>query len=289
MPVASVDGASAPQCVPDSGSCEMSPTTCADDSWEVNDSRTDASSNPTLAPGSYNLVSCPSTTSTSIANDDWFKIVVPSDQRVDLALTGGPATDLDLHLYDANGGPVTASLGLDASEDINLCLPAATYYVKVNGYRSGRNPYTLAYTSHAESCAPVCQDDSHEDDDTAATARATTFPSFTSTGNMICTDDDDWYKVPLFTGELLTVDLAFTQSNPSQDLDIHVFKSGVDLTPCDVTNPGQCSLENGQGGQSNEHAEFIVGPGCDAGCDFDVVVRGYNHSSNSYGITIGIQ
>jgi hypothetical protein len=287
-PVTSIDGASASQCVPDSGSCEMSPTACVDDSWEVNDSRTDASNNPMLAPGSYNLVSCPSTASTTLANDDWFKLVVPSDQRVDLAIAGGTVTDLDLHLYDADGGPIAASLGLEASEDINLCLPAATYFVKVNGFRSGRNPYTLTYTSRAESCAVTCQDDSHEGDDSAATARATTRPDFSSTGNMICRDNDDWYKVTLFTDEILIIDLAFIQSNPSQDLDIHMYRNGVDLTPCDISHPGQCSLENGQGGQSNEHAEYIVGPGCDAGCDFDVVVRGYNHSSNSYGITIGI-
>ena len=288
--VTSVDGASAPQCVPDSGSCEMSPTTCADDSWEVNDTRTDASTNPTLAPGTYNLVSCPSTTSTaSIANDDWFKIVVPSDQRVDLAIAGGMPTDLDLHLYDASGGPIAASVGLEASEDINLCLPAATYYIKVNGFRTGRNPYTLTYTSRAESCTQVCRDDAREDDDSAAAARTTTYPSFTSPANMICPGDDDWYKVPLFTAEVLTVDLSFTQSNPSQDLDIHVYQGGVDLTPCDVSDPSTCLLSNGQGGRSNEHARFIVGPGCENGCDFYVVVRGFNHASNSYGITIGIQ
>jgi hypothetical protein len=286
--VTSVDGKSAPQCVPNSGTCEMSSTTCADDSWEVNDTRSNASSNPTLTPDSYNLVSCPSTTSTTRANDDWFKIVVASDQRVDLRLAGGPPTDLDLHLYHSDGTSVTASTGLDASEDINLCLPAATYYVKVNGYGSGRNPYSLAYTSRAESCTVTCQDDSHETDDSAAQARVTTQPDFVSTGNKICPDNDDWYKVPLITGDIVVIDLAFTQSTSTQDLDIHVYKSGVDLTPCDVANPQQCSVDNGQSGQSNEHAEFLVGAGCELGCDFDVVVRGYNHSSNSYGIAIGI-
>jgi hypothetical protein len=287
-PVTSVDGKSAPQCVPDSGTCEMSTTTCADDSWEVNDSRSDASSNPALTPDSYSLVSCPSTTSTTRANDDWFKIVVPSDQRVDLKLAGGPQTDLDLHLYHSDGTTVTASTGLDASEDINICLPGATYYVKVNGYGSARNPYMLTYTSRAESCTVACQDDSHEGDDTAATARPTTQPDFASSGNMICPDNDDWYNVPLFTGDLLVVDLSFTQSTSTQDLDIHLYKGGVDLTPCDISDPLACSVDNGQGGQSNEHAEFLIGSGCDAGCTFDVVVRGYNHSSNSYAISIGI-
>lgn len=287
-PVTSVDGKSAPQCVPDSGTCEMTTTTCADDSWEVNDTRSDASHNPVLMPGGYDLVSCPSTTTTDRANDDWFKIVVPSDQRVDLGLAGGAQSDLDLHLYHSDGTVITASIGLTSSEQISECLPAGTYYVKVNGFDSARNPYKLTFASHAESCTVACQDDTHEDDDNASQARPAS-NGFVSTGNQICPDDDDWYKVKLFTGDLLIVDLAFTQSTSTQDLDIHLFKGGVDLTPCDTTTPDLCSSDNGQSGVSNEHAEFLVTSACDTGCDFDVVVRGYNHSSNSYGISIGIQ
>src|SRR6185295_241433 len=85
-PVTSVDGASAPQCVPQSGTCEMTTTSCSDDSWEVNDTQSDASHNPALATGHYDLVSCPSTTNATRANDDWFKLVVPSDQRIDVLL-----------------------------------------------------------------------------------------------------------------------------------------------------------------------------------------------------------
>jgi hypothetical protein len=285
--VTSVDGKSALQCVPDSGTCEMTTTTCADDTWEVNDTRSDASHNPVLAPGGYDLVSCPSTTTADRANDDWFKIVVPSDQRVDLGLAGGTQSDLDLHLYHSDGTVITASIGLGSSEQISECLPAGTYYVKVNGFDSARNPYKLTYGSHAESCTVACQDDTHENDDSASQARPAS-DGFVSTDNQICPDDDDWYKVKLFTNDLLIVDLAFTQSTSTQDLDIHLYKGGVDLTPCDTTTPDLCSPDNGQSGVSNEHAEFVVTSACDTGCDYYVVVRGYNHSSNSYGISIGI-
>lgn len=287
--VTSVDGKSAPQCVPDRGTCETSTTACVDDGWEVNDARSDASHNPVLAPDLYDLVSCPSTTSTTRANDDWFKIVVPSDQRVDLQLAGGPETDLDLHLYHSDGTVVTASTSLDPDEEIDVCLPAATYYVKVNGYGSARNRYLLSYEAHAESCATTCRDDAREDDDTFSQARPTTFPAFSSTGDTICRDDDDWYAVPLYTGEVMTVDLAFTQSTSAQDLDLHLYKSSLDLTPCDPSDPALCSPDNGQGVVSNEHMTYAVPAGCESGCDYFVVVRGYNHSSNSYGIAIGIQ
>jgi hypothetical protein len=288
-PVASVEGKMAVQCVPDGGTCAMPAGACADDSWEVNDARSDASHNPGLAPDTYGLVSCPSATSSTRANDDWFKIEVASDARIDLQLAGGPETDLDLHLYHADGTPVTASTSLDPDEEINACLRAATYYVKVNGYGSARNEYLLAYQTRPESCTTTCQDDAREDDDTYSQARETTYPEFISNGNMICPGDDDWYSVLLFTGEELTIDLAFTQSNDAQDLDLHLYRDSLDLWPCDTSNPRACSPEHGQGGVSNEHATFTTPTGCDAGCPYFVVVRGYNRSSNDYGIGIEIR
>lgn len=288
-PLASVDGKMAMQCVPDSGTCAMPTGACADDRWEVNDSRSDASHNPVLAPDTYDLVSCPSATSTTRANDDWFKIVVDSDARVDLQLAGAPVSDLDLRLYHADGTLVTASTSLDPDEEINACLRAATYYVKVNGYGSARNEYLLSYETRAESCTTTCQDDGQEDDDTFSQARETTYPLFVSTGNAICPGDDDWYSVLLFTGEELTIDLAFTQSNDAEDLDLHLYRDSLDLWPCDPSNPRACSLEHGQGGASNEHAMFTTPAGCDAGCPYFVVVRGYNRSANHYGIGIEIQ
>ncbi len=287
--VTSVDGASDVQCEPDSGSCQMSTTTCIDDDWEVNDTFSDASGNPVMTPDSYDLVSCPSTTSTSRANDDYYKLVLSSDQRVDLHLVGDGASDLDLHLYHSDHTVVAASTSTSSDEDINTCLPHATYYVKVNGYGSARSLYTLTYTSSAESCAVTCTDDTSEPDDNATEARPTTYPTFTSTGNMICPNNDDWYDVSLYTGETVTIDLTFTQNTSTEDLDVHLYQNGTDLWPCDPQNVASCEIDHGQGATSNEHAVFTAPSGCDSGCDYDVVVRGWNGSTNSYGITIGIQ
>jgi hypothetical protein len=135
---------------------------------------------------------------------------------------------------------------------------------------------------------PVCTDDTSEEDDDEAHARATTFPSFSSTANAICGGDDDFYKVPLFTGEKMIVNLTFTQSNPQEDLDLHLIKAGVDLTPCDETNPQLCTVAAGQSADSNEHTEFTVPSGC-APCDYFVVVRGFNGSAAPYAIAIEIQ
>jgi hypothetical protein len=285
-PVTSVDGASAPQCVPQSGTCEATTGSCVDDSWEVNDTLSQALANPALTPGSYDLVSCPDPSDDVFSNDDLYRIVVAADSQIDLQLTGGTATDLDLYLYDASGQPIVHSAGSTSSEHLTTCLSAGTYIVEVFGsslFGTARNPYKLTYTSTAQSCTAACVDDSREPDNTAAQARTADLPDFSSPGNQICPDNDDWYKVRLFTGDTLVVDLAFHQSSPDQDLDIHLYKDGVDLTPCEVGIP--CDIFNGQSSSAPEHAEYSI-DNCDTGCDYDVVVHGYKHSANSYDIAI---
>jgi len=135
---------------------------------------------------------------------------------------------------------------------------------------------------------PTCVDDAHEHDDTFAQARQTYYPSWTSTANQICPNNDDHYRVTLFAGEILTVDLTFTESDASGDLDLHLYENGIDLWPCDPDHLDSCSIEHGQSASSNEHATFVMGNGCSAGCDYDLVVRGFNGASNAYAIRIAI-
>jgi hypothetical protein len=285
----SVDGAQNLQCVPVSGTCSAPSGQCTDDTWEANDDRSAASANPTMTPDLYDLISCPSATSQTRANDDWYKIVLSSSQRVDLQIAGDGATDVDLHLYHSDGTVVSASTSSTPNEEINKCLPAATYYVKVNGYGHARSEYLLEYDSSAETCNTSCTDDSNEDDDTFSQARSTTYPSFSSTAQKICPNDDDWFKVTLYSNEVLTMDLTFAQSDESQDLDFHLYKDGADLWPCDIDHVSSCTSAHGQGASSNEHATFTAPASCSSGCDYDVVVRGWNGAQNSYGITLGIQ
>ncbi len=148
----SVDFNSALQCVPISGSCEAPTQPCVDDSWEPDDTRSEASANPTLDPDDYSLVSCPSATDMTRANDDWYKIVVSGDTDVDLFLDGEPVTDLDLHLYHSDGTVIATSTSSTSIEEIDTCLTSGTYYVKVNGYGYARNEYDLSYTTTATSC-----------------------------------------------------------------------------------------------------------------------------------------
>jgi hypothetical protein len=95
--------------------------------------------------------------------------------------------------------------------------------------------------------------------------------------------------VPLTSGQTMTVDLTFTQASEAQDLDLHLYLDGTDLTPCDVNDVADCSVANGQGSTSNEHTVFTAPDGCENGCDYYVVVRGWDGASNAYDINIGVQ
>src|SRR5262249_1944065 len=61
--LSSVDGASANQCVPQSGSCAMPSGPCQDDDYEDNDPRPEAAANAAvngpLPPGTHDFVACP--------------------------------------------------------------------------------------------------------------------------------------------------------------------------------------------------------------------------------------
>ncbi len=292
----SVDYAQDYQCVPSSGSCLAPTGVCADDANEDDDTRSAASANALidgpLSAGIHDFVSCPKTgaiTGGAQSDDDWFQLKYTADTKLDLWLYGNGESDLDLHLYKADGTILSKSTSLTADENIVKCVKPGTYYVKVNGYDRIRSEYLLDQLVTPQACNTTCTDDAREDDDTYSQARSTFLP-FTSTGNVTCPNDDDWYKVRLTTGKKLIIDLTFTQSNSTQDLDIHLYKGDVtNLWPCSFADPSMCSSTRGQGAVSNEHAEYTVPAGCETGCDYHVVVRGYNGSQNSYGIALKVQ
>lgn len=285
--VTSVNGATGAQCVPNSGSCGVTATTCADDANEEDDSRAAASANGTTEPGTYDFVSCPKAVqpqSGSKADDDWFQIKVDADAKLDLWLYGDGASDLDLTLYRSNETILSKSTSLEADENIVKCLTPGTYYVKVNGYDNARSEYLFDYISTPQACNTTCTDDAREDDDTYSQARL----SGNSTGNKICPNDDDWYKVSVQNGQKITVNM--TSANDG-DLDLHLYTTEFsEVFPCSFGNSSMCSSAHGSGPGANEHLEYTV-TGCPAsGCTHYVVVRGYNGAENpGYDITIGVQ
>ncbi|HEY4177597.1 MAG TPA: pre-peptidase C-terminal domain-containing protein [Kofleriaceae bacterium] len=293
----SVDGNMAPQCVPINGSCTAPNAACEDDANEDDDTMSQASANGVadglFTSGFVSATLCPKPIqppSGSKADDDWRQLKLTKDTIVDLYLSGGGESDIDLVLYNSSGGLVSKSTTLGFEEEIaQKCLKPGTYYVKINGFDNARTDYLLSYTPDdppGGSCS-TCTDDSLEDDNTFGQARIPSAFPYSSTGNKICPNNDDWFKVTAAAGKKIVTDLTFTQTDSSGDLDVHLYDADgfTDEWPCSVADPSGCSPDHGQGASSNEHAEFTV---TTAGTYY-VVIRGYNGSTNSYGISIKVQ
>ncbi|MBI4956744.1 MAG: pre-peptidase C-terminal domain-containing protein [Myxococcales bacterium] len=279
----SIDGASARQCIPSSYSCQVA-SVCQDDSYEQNDTLAQVKNAAALPTGNFgNLVSCPLEPSGD--DEDWYRISVAADSLVTLTLNGSAATDLDLALAKGDGTVVGKSDGLGSSETVSLCVPAGSYYVRVYAWGTAENHYTLSYAKTAQACTS-CQDDGAEDDDDTLGARPVDLGAGTyhSTTNAICAGDEDWFEVYMYTGETLYSTLAFTQSNGQEDLDLLIYRNGVNLTGCSEQTPAGCDAANGQSGGSNE---TMTWPIAETGYYY-LVVHGWNGSENLYDFCAGL-
>lgn len=143
-----------------------------------------------------------------------------------------------------------------------------------------------------EDPSPACEDDVLEDDDDRARAsHADIYPDpFVTDDGMLCSGDDDWYQVELYTGETIVVDLSFVQSSVDEDLDLHFHDAdGVDLTPCSEGDPGTCTAAQGQSPSSDErYTHTVEQPGCFP-CSFYVRVHGWAAAQNEYDLQLALQ
>ena len=223
-----------------------------------------------------------------------------------LDLTKKPCIDLDIEIEDDDSTDVKLTQEAPAIDGATLMQTGpthATWHWCPTAAQRVESRHTLVLGADDgvtktiknflvilhDVAAPTCTDDSHENDDNAAQARSTIYPTFTSTANMLCKDDDDWFEVPMYAGEVMTVDLTFTQHNAAEDIDVHLYKDNVDLMPCDVMHPETCATSNGQSGHSNEHMTFTAPAACTSVCKYYVVVRGFDGGSSPYDLTIAIQ
>jgi hypothetical protein len=210
----------------------------------------------------------------------------------------GAKTQLPMHL--ASGDMTSGTWTADLPNPAAAGAAAPLYYVIVaeDGDdptgpcdHTTQAPAAGAYTMTVTNPGPAgCVDDGYEDDDHASIARPTTQPTTLYQHNVICPKDDDWYKLRLHDGDQLSVDLSFLQTSPDQDLDLHLYKGATtDLTPCTEADPSTCALDNGQSAHSNEHLEWHVDSGCASGCNYYVIVRGWDGGSNKYDLQIEVQ
>jgi Bacterial pre-peptidase C-terminal domain len=276
--VLSVGGKTGYQCIPSSGTCGGSSGTCQDDQYEENDVLSDVKQKPGMSPGSYQLKSCPGAV---FDDEDWYPIDLAGDANVTASLQGGSASNLDLMLTDSTGKVVASSAGPDSYESLSKCLTAGRYYFHIWAWSQAENSYTLDW-SKSSGCSAQCVDDSNEDDDNISQARSASLP-FSSSGQQICSGDEDWYEVQMFSSETLYSTLKFTQDTSSQDLDLYLYDStGKQLTACSESDPLSCDYNNGASGDSNEKLTWPIS----TSGYYYVVVHGWKGAANQYDICI---
>ena len=142
--ITSVGGASAMQCIPQSGSCEMPAGQCENDIWDPNQTMSEASANGNIPLGfNGSLVSCPDPNSSTRGETDWFRIQLPSAGLLVTTLSGDGSVDLDLHIYDSSGTFIDHSAGPTDQESMSDCLLDHVYYIKVDSFGYARDVYSL--------------------------------------------------------------------------------------------------------------------------------------------------
>ncbi len=286
IPVESAGGMLAKQCVPASGMCEAAVPPCEDDVFEENDTRIQAQGKPALAPDAYqDSRSCS-------GDDDWYRVVVGEDSTLGAVIEGGAASNLNVGLYNWGGSAITIADGPGSSEVVETCVAAGTYYVRVWAFGAADNAYDLLVDATPATCDATCVDDDLEPDDTRQQASyAEIYPDgYAVADRMLCTDDDDWYEIELFTGEVVDVDLTFVHGSALEDLDLHFHDGdGVDLTPCTEEMPQTCSAMQGQSASSNEHYERMIDEAGCSPCTFYVRVHGFAGAQNEYDLAIALQ
>jgi hypothetical protein len=259
---------------------------CVDDSYEDNDTRTQAQSKPAIGAGTYNnLKICPGYPSGD--DEDWYRLSLGGETNIQASINGGSASDLDFALYDSAGVLVTKSDSLSSQESIQTCVQAGTYYLRVYAWDDVENSYSMSVALSSQSCGSTCQDDLEENDDNESQARYVDLnsPPYESDTNAICSWDDDWYEVLMFADETLYATLTFTQQSGDEDLDLYIYRAGQNLTGCSESTPGQCDPFNGQSGTSNERMEWPI----TMTDTYYLVVHGWEGSENLYDICIGLE
>ena len=195
----------------------LTPADCADDGFEDND--TDTTPSGIVAGSHTGLGSCPT-------DDDWYAIDLLTGDELTVELWFSDAEgDIDLELFDPSGADVASSETGDDNEDVGPYTVAAdgTHLIHVWLFSDGGdvlgNSYDMDIT--LVPFVPTCLADLFEanDSDAAATPLAPntdSYPALTA-----CPTDDDWYAIPMLTGDVIDVDVLFIDA--AGDVDLRFF------------------------------------------------------------------
>ncbi|WP_084613232.1 clostripain-related cysteine peptidase [Planktothrix rubescens] len=189
---------------------------------------------------------------------DWFKFELPAaGQRLAGSSLGislqNSQGDLDLKLYNANGGQIASSGTSNDTESINLdSLDGGTYYAEVYGWEGdlkGTNPnYSLTLNAPPKTTTPgqpsSINDDNFEDNDSLGSIGK---GDLKNNGSNIAlsqlvskSGDDDYFKFTVPAGVKAGSELSIAFTNAVADLDLELYNANKTIID------GSWSSNNGE-------------------------------------------
>ena len=206
---------------------------CAvDDVFEDNDAEGDAAN--IFAGLTTGLAIC------DADGDDWYAIDLIAGQTVDITVDWDELIDadddLDFAVYDGIGGSQVVNANSTDPEEVDSFVAAVTgtHYIHVEAWNTGADTL-VDYTMDIVVTDPVvcAVEEASEDNDDALTAAAVTFPYV---GYVCAFDTQDWYQLPVLTGDTVDVFLDILDE-VNDDLDVYVYDgSGTEIGNGFTTN-----------------------------------------------------
>jgi hypothetical protein len=223
--VTSVDGVTAPQCVPADQNCGQ---ICVADGFEAagvgNDEPAAA---VVIEPGQYPAL--------SVCDDvyDFYRLAVEPGQsvraRIDLNAARG---DLDLFMQlpgDADAFAYQSAQANAATEEVfePCAAEAGEAYIAVSAYQGARNQYDLTVEVGPGQCDRPCTDDAFDasglGNDRLEDFTAVVSLPFDEIGLAVCALDQDFYGFEATAGQVVRLTAAF--GHGAGDLDLRLYRS----------------------------------------------------------------
>ena len=203
-----------------------------------------------------------------ICDDDWFKIQLSQDDRLDALITFNHDNgNLDMELYGPDGTTKVAHGVTDTDDEYisHTASETGLHYLRIFGMGGAQNTYDLAVDVVPQGVS--CQDDNFEQNDSRAAARPIVAGTYANL--RICSGDEDWYRIEMEQGNSLVANVFFT--NSMGDLDAYLYKG-------DATS-------SYKSGTSTTDNEVLNAPNLEAGTYYLQIV-GYQQDENNYSLRL---
>ena len=174
-------------------------------------------------------------------DEDWFGVQVPAGEQLSVALTFlDDEGDIDVTVTDASG---TWLAGSSSTTDDELAGPVASetgewMFVKVRlfgdaGAVAG-NDYDLELSVGAAPPPEVCPADAFEENDDQAAA--VSLPTGSHAALVVCSEDTDWYALPVTAGQTVSASALFPHAEGDVDLALYDADAGWLASSTSVTD-----------------------------------------------------